>query len=108
LTDVDLDCLEALRLAKHFLPQTASQFGRASKPVSHLLYNIPDAPNKAELKLVDPNENKDGKTSCIIELRMGGGTKAAQTVFPGSVHESGEPIVWARAMVKLLYRITLL
>lgn len=96
LTDIDLDCLEALRLAKEFLPPTESQFGRASKTISHLLYSIPDAPNEASLKLVDPNKDKDGKTACIIELRMGGGSKSAQTVFPGSVHESGEPIVWAR------------
>jgi hypothetical protein len=96
LTDVDLDCAEAIRLAKPFLPSTGSQFGRASKPVSHLLYNIPDAPNQGSLKLVDPNidPSKDGKTNCIIELRMGGGTKAAQTVFPGSTHESGEPVEW--------------
>jgi hypothetical protein len=85
-----------LRLATYFLPPTDSQFGRASKPVSHLLYNIHDAPDQASLKLVDPNKDNDGKTACIIELRMGGGSKAAQTVFPGSVHESGEPVVWAR------------
>src|SRR5262245_18078237 len=29
----------------------------------------------------------------LIELRIGG-DKGAQTVFPGSVHEEGEPIAW--------------
>jgi hypothetical protein len=29
----------------------------------------------------------------LCEIRIGG-DKAAQTIFPGSVHESGEPIVW--------------
>jgi hypothetical protein len=95
LTDIDLDCPEAIGLASYFLPRTDSTFGRASKPISHLLYTIADAPDQATLKLSDPNKNKDGKSNCIIELRMGGGSKGAQTVFPGSVHESGEPIEWA-------------
>src|SRR3712207_8239719 len=34
--------------------------------------------------------------STILEVRIGGGGKGAQTVFPGSVHESGEPIEWDR------------
>jgi hypothetical protein len=32
----------------------------------------------------------------LVELRLGGGGKAAQTIFPGSIHESGEPIEWVR------------
>jgi hypothetical protein len=95
LTDIDLDCPEAIGLAPHFLPITGSKFGRASKPVSHLLYKITDAPDQGSLKLSDPDKDKDGKTHVIIELRMGGGTKGAQTVFPGSVHESGEPVEWS-------------
>src|SRR5690349_4177057 len=35
LTDVDLDCREAVALAPYFLPQTSAIFGRASKPNSH-------------------------------------------------------------------------
>jgi hypothetical protein len=30
----------------------------------------------------------------LLELRIGGGDKGAQTVFPGSVHPDGEPIGW--------------
>jgi hypothetical protein len=30
----------------------------------------------------------------LVELRIGGGGKGAQTVFPGSTHESGETITW--------------
>ena len=37
----------------------------------------------------------DADRKGIIELRMGGGDKGAQTVFPGSTHEGGEPITWA-------------
>jgi predicted P-loop ATPase len=90
LSDVDLDCPEAVRLAPHFLPPTDAVFGRASKPSSHYLYLIGDAPAKATEQLKDENK----KT--IIELRMGGGGAAAQTVFPGSTHPSGETIQWVK------------
>jgi hypothetical protein len=39
-------------------------------------------------------EGKDRKEQMILELRIGGGHKGAQTVFPGSAHETGEPIAW--------------
>ncbi|WP_262049306.1 VapE domain-containing protein [Bradyrhizobium sp. Bra78] len=88
LADVDLDCAEAVKLAPYFLPPTDAVFGRASKPSSHYLYIIDDAPGKGTEQLKDENK----KT--IIELRMGGGGAAAQTVFPGSTHPSGETIQW--------------
>src|SRR5215210_4689168 len=47
LADVDLDCAEAVSLAPYFLPPTDAVFGRASKPSSHYLYQIDDAPEKA-------------------------------------------------------------
>jgi len=92
LTDVDLDCIEAIALAPHFLPKTDAIFGRKSKPKSHWLYitNDPD-PDKSAIRLID-----DAKKA-IIELRMGGGNRATQTVFPGSTHESGEKVEWASA-----------
>lgn len=90
LTDVDLDCAEAVELASHFLPTTSAVFGRTSKPRSHFLYYIEDAMDRASMKLTDVNAQS------IIELRMGGGTKGAQTIFPGSTHkESGEVIEWS-------------
>jgi len=92
LTDVDLDCAEAIALAPDFLPPTGAVFGRKSKPRSHWLYTIDDPdPDKSAIRLID-----DAKKA-IIELRMGGGGKGAQTVFPGSVHESGEKVEWAQA-----------
>jgi AAA domain/Bifunctional DNA primase/polymerase, N-terminal len=95
LTDIDLDCPEAIKLARYFLPRTDAIFGRASKSNSHLLYYIDDAPNSASIKHCDLD--KEGRRGdCIVELRMGGGNKGAQTVFPGSVHESGEAIEWVR------------
>lgn len=89
LTDVDLDCSEACILAPFFLPPTPAVFGRASKPRSHYLYSISDPEERATLKLVGADR------LTIIELRMGGGEKGAQTVFPGSTHEEGEAIVWS-------------
>jgi hypothetical protein len=79
LTDIDLDCDEAIELARYFLPKTHAMFGRKSKPTSHLLYIIDDAPPQATLAIRN-KAGEDGQT--IIELRMGGAGKAAQTIFP--------------------------
>lgn len=79
LVDIDLDCPEAVALAPAFLPPTAT-FGRTSKPRSHWLY-----------KVVDLSTDKSRKPSrSSVEFRSTGG----QTVFPGSTHETGEPIEW--------------
>lgn len=78
---MDIDCPEALHLAPHLLPATSGRFGRATKRASHWLY-LSDVPK--HIKYEDPNIDGPGKT--IIELRSGG----VQTVFPGSVHVSGE------------------
>ncbi len=83
LVDVDIDCREALVLAPYFLPATLGRFGRASKRASHWLYY---SPVPKHTKFEDPNITGEGKT--IVELRSNG----VQTVFPPSVHVSGEPI----------------
>ena len=79
LVDVDLDCPEALELAPFFLPGTGCSFGREGKPRSHLLFTsaIPSTVQHS-----DPEADKD----MLVELRSTGG----QTVFPGSVHATGE------------------
>jgi P4 family phage/plasmid primase-like protien len=90
LTDVDLDCPEALALADGFLPRTEARFGRCSKPRSHWLYRttLGEAEERAVLTFKDPETG-----AMLVEIRIGGST-AAQTVFPGSVHPSGEAIEW--------------
>jgi Virulence-associated protein E-like domain/Bifunctional DNA primase/polymerase, N-terminal len=90
LTDIDLDCREAvaLAIAPYFLPRTGSIYGRPSKRQSHWLYTTADPYPKGSIKLADEN-NK-----VIVELRMGGGGKGAQSVMPGSVHKSGERYEW--------------
>ncbi len=89
LADIDLDCTEAIAMAPRLLPPTGAKFGRSSKPVSHYLYKVTDPEPKASIKL------SDDQKKTIIELRLEGGSKGAQTVFPGSIHQSGEPIQWA-------------
>ncbi len=77
LVDVDLDCPEALTAAPHLLPATGT-FGRKSTPASHYLYESPGAKTKKYQVHRDT----------LVELRSTG----TQTVFPGSVHPSGERV----------------
>ena len=92
LTDVDLDCREAIELAPHVLPRTDAIFGRQSAPASHWLYRSSlSALGKAEIQFRDPTRPAD--EVMLLEVRIGG-VKGAQTVLPGSVHESDEDIRW--------------
>lgn len=86
LVDVDLDAPEAVALADAFLPLTRSVFGRASKPRSHREY-VCEIPTE---KFADVDKG-EGDTAMLVEIRSTGG----QTVFPGSIHPSGEAIEWA-------------
>ena len=93
LTDVDLDCPGSrCELAPHVLPKTGAIFGRRSAPASHWLYRTSSrTPGKATIQFLDPIRPKDNVM--LLEVRIGG-VKGAQTVFPGSVHESDEEIRW--------------
>ena len=84
LVDVDLDCDEAIALAPTFLPKTGKRFGRPSTPEAHWLYKSAVPATVA----FTTNGKKDGM---IVELRSTGG----QTMFPPSVHPSGERLSWA-------------
>jgi hypothetical protein len=89
LVDIDIDCAEAVEIGGRMLPKTGAVFGRAGKPGSHRLYRVGGpAPS---MRLDDPVR---GDT--LIELRgdKQDGTTGFQTVFPGSIHPSGEPIEW--------------
>ncbi len=89
LADFDLDCAEAIRAAPYILPRTAV-FGHASKRASHWIYrtNLSETQDRAAIKLM--GSDKTG----LLEIRMGAGGLAAQTVFPPSTHVSGEAIEW--------------
>jgi hypothetical protein len=96
LADVDLDTTKAVRAAPYFLPRTLC-FGRPSKPRSHWLYQsgLWQTEDKAAIQFkFATGKGKDRKEQMILELRIGGGGKGAQTVFPGSIHETGELIAW--------------
>ena len=82
LIDIDLDALEAVELAPLLLAATPCRFGRPGKRDSHWLYSA--APSGKT------SQYKDTDGSMLVEYRSTG----AQTVFPGSTHESGELIEW--------------
>ncbi len=85
LIDVDLDHQLARELADNYLPATGAEFGRDSSRRSHRLYVVTGPVETRQYRL--PKEH--GK-KMIVELRSTG----VQTVFPGSVHETGEHITW--------------
>ncbi|WP_427365893.1 phage/plasmid primase, P4 family [Candidatus Caldatribacterium saccharofermentans] len=80
LVDLDLDALEALQVAERFLPPTQAVFGRASKPKAHWLYYCPGA----------RTIRFEWRGETLVEIRSTG----AQTVFPPSIHPSGEQVRW--------------
>ena len=89
LVDVDLDSPEALALAERLLPLTASRFGRPSKPRSHWLYVAQPLP-QTEAFMDAGGEGAAHPGGMLVELRATG----AQTVFPPSLHPSGESVAW--------------
>jgi hypothetical protein len=82
LHDVDLDCAEACAAADVFLPVTPRVFGRASTPRAHRIYEVRDQPLGLR-RYRDPIND-----TTLLELRGRGG----HTVFPGSLHDSGEVV----------------
>jgi hypothetical protein len=77
LTDVDLDCPEAIAVARYLLPMTGAVFGRASKRSSHWLYRSDLFTNvdAATIQFKDPRTK-----GMVLELRIGGGDKGADCV----------------------------
>jgi hypothetical protein len=78
LVDVDIDDIDALKFAPRFLPETNCVFGHESKPSSHWLYRVPDCRMQEQFTA----------NGMILEIR--GNNRC--TVFPGSVHPSGERV----------------
>lgn len=83
LADLDLDTPEARRLACKFLPKTECQFGRDSAPESHFIFRTNEP-----LKSLKYQAIIDGNPVVLLELRGEG----LLTVFPPSVHPSGENV----------------
>ncbi|WP_084678941.1 AAA family ATPase [Methylocystis sp. ATCC 49242] len=94
LSDVDLDCPEAIAAAPYFLPKTAAIFGRETARASHWLYytNSASVNLSANVYFDDPIAKERGAKARLVDLRLG---PKVQTVFPGSAHEdTSEPIAW--------------
>jgi hypothetical protein len=98
LTDVDCDSPEAIVAAPYLLPPTDMLFGRPSTPAAHWLYttNLAGTVDKAAIAYDDPVAKRERRQCRIVELRIGGGGKGAQTVFPPSKHETGEIVAWEK------------
>ena len=84
LVDIDIDNTDALKFADRFMPKTNCIFGRQSKPRSHRIYKVRDAGRR---ETFDVN-------GMIAEIRGNG----CCTVFPGSVHPSGEVVEFDNPM----------
>jgi putative DNA primase/helicase len=88
LTDVDLDCPEAVAASKVLLPPTGMVQGRRGNPSSHHYYTVDPAPQNKSY--ADPRPRPSGERTVLIELRANG-----QTVAPPSHHlRAGEAIRW--------------
>lgn len=90
LVDIDLDLPEAARVADHLLNDMPS-FGRASNPRSHRLALCVDPATRVAFDLGKSGESLDLERTMVLELRGNG----HQTVFPPSMHPSGEVVTWA-------------
>jgi hypothetical protein len=89
LVDLDLDCMEAVRIAPYMIPAVTWVFGHApSAPHSHRIYRCTEWGESEVFNDVDGTR--------LLELRTDKpGQK--QTVFPPSRHkETGELITWSR------------
>jgi len=68
-TDIDLDCIEAIRIWPEFAPATNLRWGRASKPNSHWAYH--SDPPAITIKFEDTIED-GGKTKKVTLLDLRG------------------------------------
>lgn len=85
LVDVDLDSVEALRLASEFLPATSMRHGRPGKRSSHWWFVVSD-----EVPTFRAFKDVDEHATCLVELR----TNGHQTLVPPSIHPSNESYEW--------------
>jgi putative DNA primase/helicase len=93
MVDIDLDWDTARDLAPQFLPPTKS-YGRKSSRRSHYPYKVSGEVKTRQFvsKLRYPDEEK----AMICEYRANG-----HSIFPGSVHPSGELIEWENSDVSI-------
>ena len=104
VVDIDIDDPRITQLAVAHLPQTTWKFGRPSKKTSHLMFCVsddassqqsqresdPKAKGYMDSEKITPIGRDPAQKGAIIEFRG----HVSQTVMPGSLHESGERVVW--------------
>ncbi len=90
LTDIDLDSEETRLLAHIFLPPSRAIFGRPGNPGSHVLYRVSGDLDTRRFQDPVKRDPDDDVRNVLVEIRSTG----AHTLFPGSVHPSGEEIAW--------------
>lgn len=95
--DIDLDCPESRSLAPYILPETAI-FGRESTPGSHFVYTLSSDFDSEGVNIKQwrmPKSLVDEDKAMVLELRgLTKSNKYSQTMFPPSVHPSGEYVKW--------------
>ena len=86
LYDADLDHELVVKLYPRFARglETPAIFGRPGKPLSHWIYQAPAAEQVRRISFVDVDN------TMLAEIRGDG----HQTMFPPSIHPSGDPIAW--------------
>ena len=89
LSDIDLDCAEAIAAADELLPKTAMVHGHLSSPRSHRYYRPTSIPKNKSFH--DPRQDKTKSDRAVIaELRTNG-----QTVVPPSINlRTREVVTW--------------
>lgn len=93
LVDIDLDCPEAIAIAPTILPPTCvfGRRGAGKTPGVALEWHEVDT-RRHWLYRVPQGVASQKPTRTHVELRSTG----LQTVFPGSVHESGDVVEWVQ------------
>jgi len=81
IIDVDIDSNFVKPFCDILLPSTGKIFGRPSNPRSHYLFKSSGLSKKFEIR-----------NNTLIEIRTG----EQQTIFPPSIHTSGENISWEK------------
>lgn len=91
LIDIDFDCAEAAEFGRILLADLPA-FGRPSSPESHRVANCALDKNRYVFQMVDEVAKRSSLArSVLLEIRANG----HQTVFPPSVHPSGERVTWS-------------